>query len=91
MDFIKVLHKYEGKDTIMVVINRFIKYAHFIALSHPFTAKEVAQIFLDYLYKFHGLPASIVIDKDKIFTSLFLKGFFKKLVVKLLMSSIYDS
>lgn len=47
MDFISGLHKSLGKDTIMVIIDRLTKYAHFIDLAHPYTTVSVAQLFLD--------------------------------------------
>ena len=89
MDFIEGLPKSKGKDTIMVIVDRFTKYGHFITLAHPFTAQEVAKSFLDHIYKFHGLPATILTDRDKIFTSLFWRELFKHLGVKLLLSTAY--
>jgi hypothetical protein len=71
MDFVKGLPKSEGKDVIMVVVDHFSKYAHFMSLSHPYTAPIVAKVFMDNVYKLHGLPASIVSDRDPIFFSRF--------------------
>ncbi|GJV53054.1 putative mitochondrial protein [Tanacetum coccineum] len=63
MDFIIGLPKSQGKTIIFVVVYRLSKYAHFMALSHPYTASFVAQVFLDTVYRLHGLPSSIVNDK----------------------------
>jgi hypothetical protein len=69
MDFIEGLPKSQRYDSIMVVVDRFTKYAHFVPLSHPFTVLHVAQAYVDNIYKLHGLPTSIVSDRDMIFTS----------------------
>jgi hypothetical protein len=47
IDFITGLLKSEGKKVIMVVMDRFTKYVHFITLSHPFKANEVDKLFID--------------------------------------------
>jgi hypothetical protein len=60
MDFITDLPKLGNKSVIMVVVDRLSKYAHFFTLQHPFTASTVAQIFMDQVFKIHGMPHSIV-------------------------------
>lgn len=89
MDFVSGLPKSDGKKVIMVVVDRLTKYAHFLSLSHPFKAKDVAQIFLDNIYKLHGLPQTIISDRDPIFTSNFWRELMSSLGVKLNMSTAY--
>jgi hypothetical protein len=69
MDFIEALPKSDGKDTILVVVDKLSKYVHFIALSHPFTPKHIVQVFIDNVFKLHGLPLAIITNRDRIFTS----------------------
>jgi hypothetical protein len=75
MDFITGLPKSGNKSVIMVVVDRLSKYAHFCALPHPFTASTVAQIFMDQVFKLHGMPKSIVSDRDPTFTRNFGKNY----------------
>ncbi|KAL0352336.1 UNVERIFIED_CONTAM: Transposon Ty3-G Gag-Pol polyprotein [Sesamum calycinum] len=89
MDFIEGLPSSEGKDSILVGVDRITKYSHFIALKHPYTATSIAKLFFDNIYKLHGLPMSIVTDKDKIFTSKSWKELFSLSGVSLDMSSAY--
>ncbi|XP_071939847.1 uncharacterized protein [Coffea arabica] len=89
MDFIEKLPRSQGYDTILVVLDRFTKFGHFMMLIHPFTAKNVAQVFLDNIYKLHGLLESIITDRDKVFTSGFWKELFKIVEIELYYSSSY--
>jgi len=89
MDFIEGLPKSEGYNVILVVVDRLTKYAHFLPIRHPYTAAVVAQTFLDNVVKLHGLPASIVTDRDTIFVSHFWKELFKLYRVNLQLSTAY--
>ena len=89
MDFVEGLPKSQGKDVIWVVVDRLRKYAHFVALSHPYSAETVAQDYLDNIFKLHGIPRSIVSDRETIFLSSFWQLLFSALGVKLLLSSAY--
>ncbi|GJT41734.1 retrotransposon-related protein [Tanacetum coccineum] len=89
MDFIEGLPSSPCKTIIFVVVDRLNKYAHFMALHHPFTASTVAQVFMDNVFKLHGLPHSIISDRDKVFLSNFWKSLFKVLKVNLHMSTAY--
>jgi len=89
MDFIEGLPTSGGKNTIFVVVDRLSKSAHFLALAHPYTAKIVAEKFVDGVVKLHGMPRSIISDRDPIFISHFWREFFKLSGTKLKMSSAY--
>jgi len=86
MNFIGGLPKVKGFDTIFVVVDRMTKYAHFYTLAHPFTAKEVAVLFLKEVVRLHGFPSFIVFDQDKIFMSTFWYEVFKQAGTFLKMS-----
>lgn len=64
LDFVEGLPKSEGKDVVMVVVDMFTKYAHFISLSHPFMAQVVVDLFMDHIYKLHGLLVMIIVTSQ---------------------------
>jgi len=89
MDFIEGLPKSGKWNAIMVVIDKFSKYAHFVPIAHPFTALSIAQLYFNQIYKLHGLPTAIISDRDRIFTSALWKELFALSDTQLLMSSSY--
>jgi hypothetical protein len=89
MDFIEGLPQSGQYNCILVVIDRFSRYGHFIPLAHPYTAAKVATLFVDNIYKLHSLPESIVSNRDPIFTSNFWKDPFKAIGTEPKMSTAY--
>ncbi|KAF0911397.1 hypothetical protein E2562_008280 [Oryza meyeriana var. granulata] len=68
MDFIEGLPPVHGKTVILTVVDRFSKCAHFIPLVDPYTATTVAVAFFAEIVRLHGVPTSIVSDRDPGFT-----------------------
>lgn len=89
MDFIVGLPKSQGKDVIFVVVDRLTKYGHFMALNHPYSTSQVAEVFMNYMYKLHGFPATIVSDCVSALLKHFWEVFFKLKEVQLAMSTTY--
>lgn len=89
LDFIEGLPLSSGFNVILVVVDKFSKYAHFLPLKHPFTALEVAKVFMKEIYKLHGLPLGIISDRDRIFTSQLWQELFRVCRTELRMSSSY--
>ena len=63
VDFITKLLVVAGKDAILVVCNRLSKMAHFVATTEETLAKELARLFRNNVWKLHGLPESVVLDR----------------------------
>jgi hypothetical protein len=89
MDFIERPPKVGGKSAILTMVDRFSKYAHFIALGHPCTTSSVTRAFFDGIVRLHGFPTSIVSDRDPVFTGNVWHDLFKMAGVKLRMSTTF--
>ena len=89
MDFVEGLPKSQLKDVVLVVVDRLTKFVHFVALSHPYTATKVAHLYMQHVFKFHGMLATIVSDRDLMFTSHFWQELIRLQRVQLAMSSAY--
>jgi len=63
VDFITKLLTVAGKDVILVVCNRLSKMTHFVATTKGTTAKGLARLFRDNVWRLHGLPESVVLDR----------------------------
>jgi hypothetical protein len=89
MDFVEGLPQSGMANCIMVVMDKFTKFTHFLPLKRPYKAPVVAKVFMDHVYRLHGLRVSIVSYRDKIFTSTFWKELFNLTKVQLRLSSAY--
>jgi len=67
VDFIAGLSLSVSANSILVVVDKYTKFAHFVPPCHP-----LARLFMDHIYRLHGLPKSIIPDRDRIFTSRFV-------------------
>jgi hypothetical protein len=73
IDFVKALPRVHDKSVILTMVDRFSKYCHFIPLAHPYSMESVAQAFFTDIVRVHGVPQSMVSDRDPVFTSTFLE------------------
>jgi hypothetical protein len=89
MDFIEGLPLSSGYSVILVVVDKLTKYSHFLPVKHPYSVGSIAQQFLNNIVKLHGVPKTIVCDKEKVFTSFFWIELFKLLKTELKLSSAY--
>ena len=88
MDFIVQLPKTAaGRDAIVVFVDRLTKMAHFVAINTTITAIELADVFVDNVVRLHGVPTSIISDRDSKFTSAFWAQMCQRLGIKQGMSS----
>lgn len=89
-DFITGLPVCEGKDSILVVVDRFSKGAHFIPCTEKgLTGAEAARLFHDNVWKLHGTPESTISDRGTQFNNQFLKRLYELLDIKPSFSTAY--
>jgi hypothetical protein len=78
-----------GRDSIFVVVNHFSKIAHFVPCHKSDNASLVTDLFLTEIVHLHGVPNTIVLDRDAKFLSYFWRTLWFKLGTKLLFSTIF--
>lgn len=89
MDFITGLPRAQGRDCIYVVVDRLTKFAHFFPITATYTTTQVADLFFREVFRLHGLPRSIVSDKDNRLMSHFWQELFRLCGTELTSSTSY--
>ena len=87
MDFITGLPVSEGNTAILVVVDRFSKAAHFIALPKLPSAPETARLVINHVFRLHGLPQDVVSDRGPQFVARFWRSFCSQLGASVSLSS----
>nr|GEV31016.1 putative reverse transcriptase domain, ribonuclease H-like domain, aspartic peptidase domain protein [Tanacetum cinerariifolium] len=90
MDFVtKLPKKQSGNDTIWVVVDRLTKSAHFLPMKETDPIDKLTRLYLKEVVTRHGIPVSIICDRDSRFTSNFWRAFQKAMGTRLDMSTTY--
>ena len=87
VDFITGLPMSNGFDSIMTITDRLTKMVHLIPTQTTATARDIAKLFIRHVIRLHGIPKSIVSDRDVKFVSHFWRSVMTTLGVNLNMSS----
>jgi hypothetical protein len=90
MDLITALPRSKlGNDAIVVFVDKLTKMVHYVATTTNVTAPQLALIFMREVVRLHGVPESILSDRDPRFTAHFWRAFWSQLGTTLTMSTAY--
>ena len=90
MDFVTHLPRTpQGHDSVWVIVDRLTKSAHFLAVRMTFTLERFYRLYIREIVRLHGVPVSIVLDRDPRFTTHFWKSFQKDMGTRLTMSTTF--
>ena len=90
MDFVTHLPRTSRRhDAVWVVVDQLTKLAHFLAVLMTFTLEEFCRLYIREIVRLHGVPVSIVSDRDLRFTTHFWKSFQKAMGTRLMMSTAF--
>ena len=90
MDFMTHLPRTPHRhDAVWVIVDRLTKSAHFLAVRMTFTLEELCRLYIIVIIRLHGVPVSIMSDRDSRFTAHFWKSFQKAMDTRLTMSTAF--
>ena len=90
MDFVSGLPRTQkGHDSVWVIVDRLTKVAHFLPVRMTYTLDKLAEIYIQEIVRLHGVPISIVSDRDSRFTSKFWKSLQNALGTRLKFSTAF--
>ncbi len=89
VDFITKLPVVAGKDAILVVCDQLSKMTHFVATTEGTTAEGLARLFWNNVWKLHGLPESVVLDRGPQFAAELTKELNRMLGIKTKLSTMF--
>ena len=89
VDFVVELPDSHGYDAVMNVVDSVSKRAHFIPTSTTITAAGAARLFLHHVWKLHGLPENVVLDRGVQFVSEFTRELYRLLGIHMAASTAY--
>ena len=90
MDFMTHLPRTSRRhDAMWVIVDRLTKSAHFLAMQMTFTLEEFYRLYMREIIRLHGVPVSIVSNRDPRFTTRFWKSFQKAMGTRLIMSTAF--
>jgi hypothetical protein len=78
-----------GKDAILVIVDSLSKYGIMVPCSSKVTAKDIADLFLDHVWKRHGFPEKTVSDRGPVFNNKYIKALYERLGIKAHFSLAY--
>ena len=90
MDLVTGLPLHKGKDAILTIVDQGCsRAAVFIPCTTNITGKGIAQVYMDHVYKWFGLPKKIISDRDPRFTSHFGKAMTRRLGIEQNLSTVF--
>ncbi|GKB69447.1 putative reverse transcriptase domain-containing protein [Tanacetum coccineum] len=90
MDFVtKLPRTSSGHDTIWVIVDRLTKFAHFLPMREDYKMDRLARLYLNEIVARHGVPISIISDRDCRFTSRFWQSMQEAFGTRLDKSTAY--